>query len=259
MNIHKVNKLAFTDQEINVGLDVHKKQWKVTIMVNDVVMKTFSQDPSPRQLHNYLQRSYPGGEIKIGYEAGFSGFWTQRALSALGLKTWVLHPADIPTTQQEKLQKEDKRDSKKIARAQRNKQVGPNYVPSIETEHDRFLMRRREQIVRKSTRIKNQIKSTLMYTGIVVPSHFPEKSGWSNDFVKWLATLDVSPTWNITFQTMIRELHYLKAELLQVNQTIRELSKSPRYNEAVSCLVSIPGIGPISAMILLTEVEYIGC
>ena len=39
--------LDFAGEQIFVGLDVHLKSWKVTLATKDIVMKTFTQPPSP--------------------------------------------------------------------------------------------------------------------------------------------------------------------------------------------------------------------
>ena len=39
----KSTTISFKGQNIYVGIDVHLKSWKVTILVNDMEHKTFSQ------------------------------------------------------------------------------------------------------------------------------------------------------------------------------------------------------------------------
>jgi len=43
--------LDFDGQNIYVGFDVHLKSWKVTIMTDELLHKTFSQPPEPLILH----------------------------------------------------------------------------------------------------------------------------------------------------------------------------------------------------------------
>ena len=92
------NKLYFSSQNIYVGFDVHLKDWKVTIMSETLVHKTFSQPPVPKTLHKYLVGNFPGGIYHSAYEAGFCGYWIHNQLLSLGIKSIVVNPADIPTT-----------------------------------------------------------------------------------------------------------------------------------------------------------------
>jgi hypothetical protein len=58
----------------------------------------------------------------------------------------VVNPADIPTTDKERKQKEDKRDSRKIARSLENGELQGIYIPSEEDIEDRALLRFRDRI-----------------------------------------------------------------------------------------------------------------
>ena len=107
----QISKIDFTGQNIYVGFDVHLKSWKVTVMTENSVHKSFSQSPNPKALHTYLTDHFPGGTYHSAYEAGFCGYWIHNQLLSLGIKSIVVNPSDIPTTHKEKVQKEDLRDS----------------------------------------------------------------------------------------------------------------------------------------------------
>lgn len=70
----KVNESTFAGQPIYVGIDVHLRSWKVTVMAGDVYCKTFSAPPEADKLANYLKENFPGGNYYSAYEAGFCGF-----------------------------------------------------------------------------------------------------------------------------------------------------------------------------------------
>jgi len=59
MQTQVTKKIDFTGKDLFVGLDVHKKSWSVTIVVDGMEHKTFTQPPDPEALHKYLQRSFP--------------------------------------------------------------------------------------------------------------------------------------------------------------------------------------------------------
>src|SRR3990170_2104634 len=143
----QINELNFTGQNIYAGFDVHLKSWKVTIMTEKLLHKTFSQPPKPEILHQYLEKNFPGGTYHSAYEAGFCGYWIHNKLKSLGINSIVVNPADIPTTDKEKVQKEDARDSRKIARTLRSGDLKAIFVPSTKTLEDRCLMRTRATLV----------------------------------------------------------------------------------------------------------------
>ena len=132
-------KLDFRGQVFHIGIDVHKRNWRVTVLIW-LELKTFSMNPSPEDLSSYLQSNYPGGEYYTAYEAGFCGYWIHRKLESLGIKNLVVNPADIPLNFKETLRKTDTIDSRRSARALYSNLAHGNYIPSLETTGVQILM-----------------------------------------------------------------------------------------------------------------------
>jgi len=74
MQTQVTKKIDFKDKNLLIGLDVHKKSWSVTILVEGIEHRTFTQPPDPKSLYNYLRRMFPGGTYYSAYEAGFCGY-----------------------------------------------------------------------------------------------------------------------------------------------------------------------------------------
>lgn len=74
----QIKKLDFSGTTIFCGIDVHKKNWWVNIQDSEFELEDFLQDADAVLLHKHLSRKYPGTAFKLCYEAGFSGFSTQR-------------------------------------------------------------------------------------------------------------------------------------------------------------------------------------
>ena len=153
--------LDFRGQTVYAGLDAHIKDWKVKILLDGLVCKSFTQPPDPEVLNNYLRRKYPGARYKSVYEAGFCGFWIHEQLTALGIENIVVNPSDVPTTDKEKKQKTDKRDAHKLAKGLRSGMLEAIHVPDRELLEQRSLVRHRARQVKDMTRIKNRIKGYL--------------------------------------------------------------------------------------------------
>jgi transposase len=253
------NELDFTGQNIYAGFDVHLKNWRVTIMTEHLTHKTFSQPPSPETLHQYMVKNFPGGIYHSAYEAGFCGYWIHNKLKSLGVNSIVVNPADIPTTDKERDQKDDTRDSQKIARSLRNNELRAIYVPSLKTLEDRTFVRTRSMLVKDVTRYKNRIKSFLYFHGIKIPDSFGNNSShWSKLFIDWLENIEMTEkSGKDSLNIHITTVKNLRASLLQITKQIKELSKIEFYRENIELLRTIPGIGLITAMIILTELENI--
>jgi len=255
----QVTKIDFTGQNIYVGFDAHRKSWKVTVMAEDIVYKTFTQPPRPEVLYNYLTEHFPGASYHTAYEAGFCGFWIHDKLLSFGIKSIVVNPADIPTTDKERVQKEDSRDSRKIARSLSSGTLTPIYIPSLKTQKDRSLLRTRSMLVKDLARYKNRIKSFLYFYGINIDDTFKNtQTHWSNRFMKWLES--INPGEEIekeTLHVLIAESNHLRASILDITRQVRRLSQTEAYQKQVTLVRSVPGIGLITAMIILTELETI--
>ena len=252
-------KLDFKDQNIYVGFDVHLKSWKVTIMTEHLTLKTFSQDPKPELLYQYLVKNFPGGTYYSAYEAGFCGYWIHNKLQSLGVNSIVVNPADITTTDKERDQKDDTRDSKKIARSLRNNELIPIYVPTLKTLEDRTLVRTRSMLVKDITRYKNRIKSFLYFHGIEIPETFVKNSShWSKRFTDWLENIEMTEmSGKSALKLHVETVKTLRVSLLKTTKQIKELSNTMHYQEKIILLRSVPGIGLITAMIIITELENI--
>lgn len=252
------NKLDFSGQNIYVGFDVHLKSWTVTIMTEKLTHKTFSQSPKPELLHSYLTKNFPGGIYHSAYEAGFCGYWIHNKLKSFGINSIVVNPADIPTTHKEKIQKEDARDSRKIAKTLRSGDLTAIHVPCLKTLDDRSLMRTRSALVKDLTRNKNRTKSFLYFHGIEIPESFSNQKVWSKNFITWLNAIEMQePSGKNALNAIIGTSIDLRVSVLRVTKQITELSKTKEYQEQVILLRSIPGIGLLTAMTLLTELETI--
>ncbi len=253
------NTLNFDGQNIFVGFDVHLKSWQVTILTEKMSHKTFVIPPKPEVLSNYLKKNFPNGTYHSAYEAGFSGLWAHYQLKALGINNIVANPADIPTTQKEKVQKEDKRDSRKIARSLRSGELTPIYIPSESTLNDRALVRTRTMLVGDMTRFKQRIKSFLYFYGITFPPEFERRSThWSGHFMQWLDSIPMKEeSGRLALDTLTEEARSQRNLLLETTKKVKKLSEEAKYNEKSLLLRSIPGIGLINSMVILTEVEDI--
>lgn len=253
----KVNQKLFEGQSIYVGIDCHKKNWTVTFLGEEYEHKTMSQNPDPALLSAYLKRNFPGANYQAVYEAGFNGFEPCRKLQAEGIGCYVIHAADVPTSHKEKIQKLDPVDSRKLARSLRSKEFKPIHIPDRWLEADRALIRQRFSMMKDLTRSKNRIRSILFQFGIEMPDKFSaaQTRSWSRNYMRWLEDLTVDhESLKQTITNYLRIGQAQREELLVVNRQVRELSRSEAYRHNFNLLISIPGVGIITAMMFLVQV-----
>lgn len=255
----QINKLDFKEANVYAGIDTHKNSWKVSIWVDNIFHKTFVQNPQPEVLHSYLVKNFPAAIYHSAYEASYCGFWIHDRFIQLGMKSIVVNPADVPTTDKERKQKEDKRDSRKLAMALKNGELKGIYIPSRKGQEDRTLVRFRSTLVRDLTRLKNRVKSLLYFYGIDIPEqHLSGSKCWSKKFLEWLKSVELTEISGKTSLTlMIEQGEQTRKRVYQATIAIRKLSQTETYKEPIELLKSVPGLGPLSSMIFLTEIEDI--
>ncbi len=244
----------FENKTVFVGLDVHKRSWNAAIFLGDYYVRNIHQPPSPQALHHFLINNYPGAHYTCAYESGKFGFWIQRHFDQLGIQCLVVNPADIPTTHKDDVYKTDSRDARGIGQALSSGLLKGIFVPKQEQEADRQLVRQRKKLWSDLVRCKNRIKAFLDYLGIVVPERF-DNPNWSLNFLRWLRQLEFEQiSSRVTLNYMLDEMELLRKQMLSICNSVRKLMRSKKYNKLYYLLRTIPGIGPLTAASLITEI-----
>ena len=254
MRGENLNAHPFQKQKFFIGIDVHRKRWFVTVRSNGLELRTFSMNPSPQELFQYMTTNYPGGRYYSVYEAGFCGYWIHRKLRNYGFCNIVVHPPDIPSTQKEKLYKRDAVDSRKLAKRLEEGSIHSIYIPREEEQQFRSLSRLRYQIAKDQARLKNRIKGFLYYNGIEIPPN-SEMTHWSGHFLKWLQELELRPESARLYLDLcleeLREKRQLQSKLIR---HLRQLSDRYGIKDTIQLLTTIPGVGFITAISFYGEI-----
>ena len=250
-------KLFFNDLKLYIGIDVHKKNWSVSIFSDAAHHRTFCQPPSATALKTYLDHNFPGASITCAYEASKLGYWICRRLSEFGYQCLVVNAADIPTSNKESSSKTDPMDSRKIGKALRAGLLTSIHVPDQITEGDRQLFRYRRRLLGDLTRVKNRIKDKFIFAGITIPREF-DNSNWSKAFLRWIkSTALPDPSTRLTVDRLVEQFDFLHKHFLRVSIEVRKLQRESRYKKTAKLLRSIPGIGPLTTVEILFEIEDI--
>lgn len=235
-----------------IGIDIHKRSWKVHCSTDLFSGKSFSMPPDPEQLHRYVRKHFPDHEVSVAYEAGCCGYHAHRCFGSYGWGSLVVNPADIHRKGKERHTKTDRIDAQLISRELKDGRLESIVVPDREREQLRSLFRRRNDLVKDFRRIKSYIKMQLLYYGIKVPEEF-DNDHWSHRFRNWLDGLDFSfSTGKASLESRMRSFRFVDQELRDVSTQLRRYCKV-HYKKDYMLLRSIPGIGGIVACGILCE------
>ena len=207
------------------------------------------------------------------YAAGRDGFWIHRCLVSMGIESHIVEPASIEVNRKKRRAKTDRIDAQKIVIALMRFKVGDRFacrmirIPDAEAEDARHLNREMRTIKTERTAHSNRIRSLLVTQGIsnvVIDRNFARQ-------LESMRTAEGIPLAKQLRQRLRREFDRLalateQIRLLQMQQAkmIRLAAKevaqfeaeanSPRVAVIAEHLMSLSGIGPVTAWTLSTEV-----
>jgi transposase len=244
----------FTGQKIYIGIDVHKKSWKVTIRTNFMELKTFSMNPSVDELVQHLRHNYANAQYYSVYESGFCGFWIDKELRKQGINNIIVNAADVPETNKERIFKSDSVDCRKLSRELEKGSLRAIYVPDDYQEALRCLCRLRYTLTKEQVRIKTRIKSFCLYYGKELPVN-GQQNNWSGNFIRTLENISFS---NIeakeSLNLLIDELKNKKIKIALITKQLLQSTKQSEAYQTIKRLCSIPGISFITAVTIFTEI-----
>jgi transposase len=240
------------NREAFIGMDVHKESWQTTIRAEGEEV-FHGRLPSEYQALKKLIERLPGCKVKVAYEAGPCGFSLYDKLTADGIETIVVPPTLIPVESGNKV-KTDRRDSRKLAHLLERDMLKKVYVLSEEDRADRELVRTRRQINEHRSDAMRQIKSKLLFYGIKPP--FTAEQSWSKAYVKWLKEYKFdSDLLRLSLDYLIGLYEYLTSQLVKLTKEVVLLARSKKYSKRVKLLKSVPGIGTLTAIEILVELQ----
>jgi transposase len=244
---------AFSGQPFYVGLDVHKKSWTITVRSLNLELRHFTQSPDVSRLARYLNQEFAGGEFFSAYEAGFCGTSIHTALCAAGIRNILIHPADLPQTDKQKNNKTDLHDSRAIARYLEKGMLSGIYIMPVEQQELRALFRCRQSRVKDVTRCTNRLRGLLHYFGVELPEPFRDQHHISHNFLAWVGNLELcTPEGTATLRCFTEELKHQRQQLLELTRKLKK-AVLRHFQQSYTCLLSVPGIGAVTAIALLTE------
>ena len=238
-------------EELFVGIDLHKHRWHVTVRTFDVEIFSSSIAGRWQELKKVLNR-YNGCPIHAVYEAGYFGFWLFDHLTQYGVDCIVTPPSLIPQEHGNRV-KTDRRDSRKLAQLLAKGLLKSVWVPSAEERFHRQVIRRRRQLVSDRVRTQNRIKSELYFYGIDLPAL---RGKWTQVYFANLQRIKFKNRWmQQSFNQLLEQYEFLSAQIEKQTQLLKQLAQLPLYRDRIKILCSIPGIGILTAMEILLELQ----
>jgi len=236
-------------ENVYLGVDVHRRSYSVAVWSDQRgLISTWTQPAEPALLVEKLT-PIAGQVAWVVYEAGPTGYGLVRALRAAGFKADVIATSKmLKSTAREG--KSDRVDCRRIAEHAAKGLLKIIRVPTEEEEHDRQVMRLREQMVRKMRLARQQIKSFLLVHGVAYEGSV---KAWSETGIKKLRELELPEALRTCLNVLLDAEQQARAQVARMNEAVAKLMTTSRHKAKVKVLRSVPGVGPVTAMTFRTE------
>jgi transposase len=216
------------------GLDVHKDSVYATVMNygGEIVDK---RKLTNDEVVSYLSR-YPID--KVAMESSTSVVPVYRALRGKGYEILVSHPKKTRLIAESRI-KTDRVDSWAVTELARLDALPLSYMPPDDIAALREKVRRRAFLVRMRSKLKVKIKAQLVINGFTPPSKY---GLFTSKGLEWLRSLQLD--------AVDSYLPVIQTLTIQVGKLSRELRGLASGDEDVRLLMTIPGIGYYSALLI---------
>lgn len=229
-------------QKVYVGLDTHKETIHGTAINRDgEIIASCNFKNGEEALMEFL-KDFSIWNTEIAIEACNIWRGCNKILKERGYKVKLANPIRCRQISRDK--KTDKKDSEIIAEVLRNGFLPEVFIPSEKMLELRDLTRHKCYLTREKTRIQNKIKGILLRGGISY-----EKKIWNNNGIWWLKSLKDEKV-----DAFVRIYGQILREEKKVLKKIGQIS---RGTELMSLLRTIPGIGELGSVMILTEIADI--
>lgn len=241
------------DYDVFSGLDVDKRSISVTFTDHDRFLKSLRMPYSAEHLLNHVRKHFPNKKVAFVYEAGPTGYGLYDGIVAQGYPCLIAAPSMIPKAPGQRV-KTNRLDSKALSENLRGGQLKSIHVPSPTYRELRHLTQLRDVLVSELVGMKQRIKSLLLFEGIEFPPA-PPGSQWSFLVKDKLRKLACSGTVRFKLDQLLDSLEFNEKQVLKAIREIRRYCQNdPELSQCMKYLMTLPGIGWITASQLLARI-----
>ncbi|MFD4977621.1 IS110 family transposase [Streptomyces sp. NPDC058424] len=229
---------------VYVGIDVHRKRSQVAVIGQDGSVQVNRNVPNG--VHPILGVI---GDLPIGapvaFEAAFGWGWLVEMLEDYGFEPHLVHPSRCKAIASARL-KNDKVDAATLAQLLRADLLPEAWIAPPDVRRQRALLRHRFHLVRLRTLLRNRIHAVLAEHGL-------ERAGacFTAAGRAWLEGLDLPDASRTVVDQLLALLDALKEPIDALDVL---LAAQARGDPRVTALTELPGVGILTALVIVTEV-----
>ena len=237
-----------------IGLDVHQNTIDVALAndrSNGKVRSYGKIDSTLDALNKLIEKLQSKTiELRFVYEAGPCGYQIYRHLSSKSIDCAVVAPSMIPKRSGDRI-KTDRRDAINLARLFRAGELTRIYVPTVEDEAIRDLVRCRDDMRRFEHKARQRLLSFLLRHG----HHYRGTRHWTKVYYNWLATVRLPhPADQIAFQEYVDMVNECGQRLKRITEQIQTFVEQWSRAPLVKAYQALRGVSFVVAVTVVTEI-----
>ena len=229
-----------------VGLDVSMKETAVSIRRDGKRIWRGKCASDPRLIAEVIRRRAPGA-ARVVFETGPLSVWFYHALTAEGLPAICIDARHAKAALDMAPNKTDAHDADGLAQLAEVGFFREVRVKGFDSMLGRTLVAARNRLVQITTELSNQIRGLMKTFGLVVPA------GKGSRFEAHVRALLADQEGLAPI--LLPLLEAWRAVRLRAAELGRQLVASARRSEACQILMSVPGVGAVTATSFATAVE----
>src|SRR4029434_6053453 len=230
-----------------VGLDVSLKETSICV-VNQAgsVLREGVVDSDPEAIAVYVRSKAPD-VVRIGLETGPTSTWLWTELKQLGLPVICIDARHAKAVLKMQINKSDRNDAIGIARIMQTGWFKEVHVKDIDSHTVRALLASRALLVKIKRDLENQIRGLLKNVGLVI--------GRAQFNVFAVRAEELSADRPEVIAVVGPLLKARKAIEQQTDDLDRKVLKLARYDVQVRRFMTVPGVGPITALCFQATID----
>ena len=236
----------------HIGLDVHKETIAVAVLRPGGIECDERVIPNtPEALRKLLARFDDPAALRTCYEAGPTGYDTQRLISSLDVSCEVIAPSLVPRRAGLRV-KTDRLDARNLARLHRAGELTCVRVPTPAEEALRDLVRARESLKDDRRIARQRLRSFLLRYAVRYPNG---SDRWSHRYEVWVRALRFEqPACQEAFDHLLGAYFVRDTQLAALSRRIEELAQEEPLAAGVARLRTLRGIDTLTALTIICEV-----
>ena len=235
-----------------IAFDSHKRYTLVSVEgVQDGRLFETRIEHKRGSLRDFLNRCESGSSVAV--ETIGNWYWIIDEIEAAGMVPKLVH-ARKAKLMLAMVNKTDKLDARGLNRLQRTGTLPTVWIPSGKLRDQRELFRTRMVLSQQRTRLKNRIHATLSKYGLSVETASDAfgKRG-REELLIHFRTLPSHTQY--AAQRLLEQLSVVEEQIDQFEKRMREVFES---TQDLKIITSLPGVGFILGVVILSEVGEIG-